>query len=133
MSYIPKYILKRMLPPDCVKEVKGGIEISVINVLSPLSIDEIPADYKNYLDYLELVVDGKPVPNEKKAGIKIVYNDKSYGMDNLTEAIGQTIPVGGSLKLFAPLDWLKKGEKHQIDINVKLDNPISIQIEREIQ
>jgi hypothetical protein len=48
MSYIPKYILKRMLPADCVKSIEDGIEITFLNVLSPITIEQIP---NNVLDY----------------------------------------------------------------------------------
>jgi hypothetical protein len=121
-----------MLPPDCVKATEKGLEINVLNVISPLSIDEVPDDYLNYLDMLEVKIDGTPISNDIKAQIEIIYNGKSYNKTNLKEAVGQTIPVGGTLTIFLPIISIKAGEEHTFDINVKLDNPININITRTI-
>jgi hypothetical protein len=128
MSYIPKYILKRMIPNDAVKEVAGGIEISIVNVISPISIDEIP---DNLLEYLELEADGTKMDNDLKKKIKITYNDKAYSIENAKELVGLTIPVGAALKIFAPAPF-KKGEKHKVCVTIKTNNPMTIEVEREV-
>ncbi|MBD3352778.1 MAG: hypothetical protein GF364_14920 [Candidatus Lokiarchaeota archaeon] len=133
MSYIPKYILKRMLPKDGIVRVPDGIELNLINVLSPLSIDEIPEDYLEYLDYLKVLIDGEPISNDVKVGIEIKFEGEIYGKDNLKDAIGKTIPVGGKLTIFVPITTVNSGENHDIEININLDSPISIKVNRTIQ
>ncbi len=134
MSYIPKYILKRMIPMDACKEVEGGVEISIVNVISPLSIDDIPADL-DPLEYLEVKIDGEAIPRDDLAKLKITSPDEgiTITMDNIQDALGKTVPVGGKLVIYFPTDKLKKGEEHEVDLTIKTDNPINVKITRTIQ
>jgi hypothetical protein len=128
MSYIPKYILKRMIPKDAVKAVDGGIEISAINVISPIGIDEIP---DNITDYLEVEVDGVKVSDAQKKAIKVILNEKAYTIDNAKNLVGMTIAVGESIKIFAPV-VLEKGSTHKVNVIIKTNNPINVEVEREV-
>jgi hypothetical protein len=127
MSYIPKYILKRMLPADCCKAVAGGVEITMVNVISPISIDEVP---DNVLDYVDVKVDGKALDTATKSKVAIEFEGQKYTLGNAKAVAGKTIPVGGTLKVFAPVSGLKKGETHKVEVIIKLDNPIQIEVER---
>ncbi|MHA1819886.1 MAG: hypothetical protein ACTSU2_16090 [Promethearchaeota archaeon] len=130
MSYIPKYILKRMLPKDCIEATDDGFLIKMVNVISPITVEEIP---DNVIDYLEVKIDDTPVSDEVKKGIKI-KNDEGMevGIENMADAIGVTIPVGGHLTIFVPYK-VEKGSKHKFDVLIKADNPINISVEREVQ
>lgn len=131
MSFIPKYILKRMLPENCVRGVEnGGIEISMVNVISPLTIDEVP---DNVLDYVEAKIDGKLVPKDIIAKIKLEFEGQVFTLSNAKTALGKTLPVGGSLKITVPDLGLKVGEEHEINVIIKTNNPIDIKASRVIQ
>jgi len=131
MSYIPKYILKRMFPNDCCKSVEnGGVEISMVNVISPISIDEVP---DNVLDYIEVKIDGNEVSKDKIAKAKILFEDEEYNLANAKNALGKTIPVGGTLKIIVPDLGLNAGEEHEFEITIKTNNPINIKVARTIQ
>ncbi|MHA1338508.1 MAG: hypothetical protein ACTSRZ_01235 [Promethearchaeota archaeon] len=131
MSYIPKYILKRMLPKDCVKSVAGGgIEITMINVISPIAIEEVP---DNVLDYVEIKIDGKEISKDKLAKTTISFEDEIYTLENAKDALGKTIPVGGTLKINVPDLGLNAGEEHEFEVTIKTDNPINIKVSRTIQ
>jgi hypothetical protein len=128
MSYIPKYILKRMLPKDCVTLEGDLIKVAMTNVISPISIDEIPDDV---LNYLELKVDDKVV--EDLSGLKILWEDKEFTLANIADAVGETLPVGGKMTLVLPNSvGVAKGEKHDIEVIIKADNPINIKVSREV-
>jgi hypothetical protein len=130
MSYIPKYILKRMFPKDCVKEIEGGVEINMINVISPLSIDDgIPDDAENHIDF---ILDGNVIDAELKKKITFTIEDKTYTVANAKEFEGVVIPVGGSIKIFLPVDC-KSGEEHEFDITIQTDNPFHIKVKRTVQ
>lgn len=129
MSYIPKYILKRMLPADCVKSVGDGIEITFLNVLSPITIEQIP---DNVLDYLELKIDGKEIGNDVKSKIKISMDNEIATIDNIKNYIGRTIPVGGKLGINVPLA-LEKGKEYDFEITIKTEHPFSIKAQRTVQ
>ncbi len=116
MSYIPKYVLKRMFPNDCMKKVAGGIEVTMINVISPITAKEMPA---NIGDFLLAKVDGKPVPKEVLQGLVVRIDGKNYSEDNLCDLNGQTLPVGGTLTFFVPYDQAKQGEQHEIELDIK--------------
>lgn len=129
MSYIPKYILKRMFSKDAVKKVEGGVTITLTNVISPLSVDEVPEDVENYI---ELSVDGKKLDDEKKKQFKIILEDGTeYNIDNAQEFAGKVIPVGSKVSVFAPLN-VNAGEEHEFGVLIKTDNPFELSVKREV-
>lgn len=130
MSYVPKYILKRMLPKNCVKKVDNGINIEFLNVISPITIEEIP---DNALDYLEVNIDGNAVDAAVKEKIEIGFEEEKATIENLKDFIGRTIPVGGKLNIFIPVTDLNSGEEHEFDITIKSDNPFNIKVKRTVQ
>jgi hypothetical protein len=129
MSYVPKYILKRMLPPDCIKSVSGGIEITFLNVLSPISIEQIP---DNALDYLEFKIDGKEVKGDVKSKIKITMDKEVATISNMKNYIGRTIPVGGKLGINIPQP-LEKGKEYDFEIIIKTEHPFNVKVQRVVQ
>ncbi len=134
MSYIPKYILKRMIPKDAVSIDGDDIVVAMTNVISPISIDEIPEDV---LNYLEVKVDGDIVisGDQPEAGksLRIKWEDKTFTLDNIDEAIGETLPVGGKMTIMFKNPGLKSGDTHEFEVTIKADNPINIKFKRAIQ
>jgi hypothetical protein len=134
MSYIPKYILKRMIPKDAVKLVGNDLELTMVNVISPISIDEVPDDL---LNYLEVKIDNEVVLGADKKdaanGLKIKWEDKTFTMANVKEAVGLTLPVGGNLVVIIPnTKNLAKGSTHKFEVVIKANNPINVEFEREV-
>ena len=127
MSYIPKYILKRMLPKDCVKAIEGGIEISLLNVISPITIEEIP---DNAVEYLDVIIDGNAVGTDVKEKLEIDVEGETVTLANLKNFVGRTLPVGGKMIVKIPLSGLNSGEEHEFNITIKTDNPFNIKAKR---
>ena len=135
MSLIPRYIIKRMVPKDGVKLVEDRIVISVTNVISPWIIDEVPDDVINYLELKvdDKVIMGGEIPDSGK-GLEIQFTDTTYTINTLKNALGETFPVGGILTLSYPnTPSIKTGEKHAFQIAIKMDSPIVLNFEREVQ
>jgi hypothetical protein len=122
MSYIPKYIMKRMFPDNAFKAVTGGLEITMVNVISPLSVDTVPDDVENYL---EATVDGKAVAKEEKKKIKITTGGKSFTLANAKEFAGVVIPVGEKITVFVPGKFVK-GAEPEISITIKTEHPFEL-------
>jgi hypothetical protein len=122
MSFIPKYILKRMFPEDAFKAVAGGLEITMVNVISPLSVDEVPDDVENYL---EATVNGVKVSDADKKKIKIITSKKTFTMANAKEFAGFVIPVGEKLKVFVPGKF-NKGDEPEVGITIKTEHPFEL-------
>nr|MDO8083477.1 hypothetical protein [Candidatus Sigynarchaeum springense] len=93
MSAIPKYILKRMIPEDAVKNTDFGWSIAITNLISPLSITEAP---ENVNDLFRITVDERVVDNES---FSVVYNGREATVKDPKAAIGVTVPVGGVIEL----------------------------------
>ena len=93
MSAIPKYILKRMIPDNAVKNNNQGWSISITNVISPLSITEAP---ENVTDLFKITVDERKVDNES---FSVVYDGKEATVKDPTAAVGVTVPIGGVIEL----------------------------------
>jgi hypothetical protein len=135
MSYIPRYIIKRMVRKDGVKLVDGNIEITVTNAIAPLVVDEVPEDVINYLEFQ---VDGKVVVGgevpESSKDFQMKFGEKIFTIDTLKDALGETLPVGGQLTITYPNSiGLAKGETHEFICIIKYDSPIQLKFEREIQ
>jgi hypothetical protein len=125
MSFIPKYILKRMFPDGCAKNITGGVEITMVNVISPLGIDDgVPESAENHIDVL---IDGKPLGPDLKKKITLTVEGKTYMISKAKEFQGVIIPVGGMVKVFLPIA-LEKGKEHDFDITIKTDNPFHIKV-----
>jgi hypothetical protein len=117
MSYIPKYIIKRIFSADCVKKVAGGVEITMVNVMSPIKTKDLPADATKFI---HAKIDGKPVPEKIMSGLVITSSEgKKYDSKNLKELSNQVLPVGGKWKFFIPYTDVKVGEEHELAIDVK--------------
>lgn len=129
MSYIPKYILKRMIPKEGVRKVPEGVMIEVINVISPISIDEIPND--DLMNYVEVLIDGKLVDKEIVRKTKLIAQGKTYGVEDLKSLVGTTIPVGEKINILFPLD-LAPGKEYDVTVTIKQNNPITINVQREL-
>jgi hypothetical protein len=134
MSYIPKYIIKRLIPEDAVKVDGELLKIKMVNVISPISIDEVPDDV---LNYLEVKVDDEVVLDATKtdmaAGMKLIWNDQEFTLENIKDAQGQTLPVGGELIVCLPNPGLEVGSTHKFAVTIKTDNPINVEFEREVK
>jgi hypothetical protein len=130
MSYIPKYILKRMFPDDCVKKIPEGIQVELTNVISPFSVDEMPPDVENYIEFK---VDGKPATIDQKKKLKLILNDKSvFTVENAKTFEGTTVPIGGNVKVIMPSD-VKKGEEHEFELTIKTNNPLILNFKRTVK
>lgn len=122
MSYIPKYIMKRMFPEDAFKAVAGGLEVTMVNVISPLSVDEVPDDVENYL---EATVNGVKISDADKKKIKIITSQKTFMLSNAKEFAGVVLPVGEKLKVFLPGKFAK-GDEPEVSITIKTEHPFEL-------
>ena len=119
-----------MFPPNCVKIVDNGVEIEMINVISPLSIDDgVPESAENYL---KVSVDDKELSAEQKKQIKFIVGDQTFLVTKAKEFEGVVIPVGGSVKVFLPVTGLKVGEEHEFEVIIQTNNPFQLKFSRPI-
>lgn len=125
MSYIPKYILKRMIPKDAVQNTDYGWKVSIKNVISPLSVDEVP---DNVMDLFTITVDGNDMD---KKSFSLAYEDKEVTFENPESALGVTVPVGGVIELRFKGDKLEAGS-HSFKLEVAAGGDMSIEFEREV-
>ena len=106
MAYIPKYILKRMLPANGVVLKDDNIEIIYASLLRPLNIEGI-----NPIQ-IEILINGAEVDPYKV---------------EMTTPPGDTLPVGGKIKFSFPNAFeVNKGDTLKISFewfseNIKLE------------
>ncbi|MBN2153111.1 MAG: hypothetical protein JW839_16785 [Candidatus Lokiarchaeota archaeon] len=123
MSAIPKYILKRMIPEDAVKNTDFGWSIAITNVISPLAITEAP---ENVNDLFKITVDGQLVDNDR---FSVVYDGREATVKNPKAAVGVTVPVGGVIELRCNGDKLSPG-KHAFKMEILARSDMSIEFDR---
>jgi hypothetical protein len=118
-----------MFPKDAVKAVKGGLEVKMINVISPLSIDEgIPeSGVENLVNF---IVDGKDLDPELKKQISFTIEDQTFTVAKAKEFEGVVIPVGGHVRAFLPATGYNAGEEHEFELIIQTDNPFQLKFKR---
>ncbi|MFX0100373.1 MAG: hypothetical protein ACFFCS_12395 [Candidatus Hodarchaeota archaeon] len=106
MSYIPKYILKRMLPASGVNLKGDKIEITYANLINPLNIEGI------HPVQMEILINGTEVdPDEVE----------------MSTPPGDTLNAGGEIKFLFPNTFgVNKGDTMKISFhwfgqNIKLE------------
>ena len=131
MSFVPQYLIKRLLPMDCLHAVDNGVEIHAVNVMMPINIEEIPP---NMLDYFDVELDGEKQTREFIEQMNLTVEGKVFNFENApTELLGMTIPMGAEMVMFLPVPW-QAGEEHEICFDVKPDEgAIQIRVKRVIQ
>ncbi|MHA1682726.1 MAG: hypothetical protein ACTSUE_17435 [Promethearchaeota archaeon] len=122
MSFIPKYILRRLFPKDCLKLVEGGIEVVFNNIVSPMKVEEIPEDF---FSQYSVTIDGQSIPKDMMEQAKITINGKVYTKENIADLSGEIVPVGGVIKIFAPFTELagkkvEKGDEHEFHVHITI-------------
>lgn len=126
MSAIPKYILKRMIPDDAVKNTTFGWSIFITNVISPLSVTEAP---ENVEDLFKITVDEKTVGNDK---LSLVYDGKEATIHDPTAAVGVTVPIGGVIELRCKGEKLATG-KHSFKIEILARKDLVVEFDRVVK
>ncbi|MBD3351674.1 MAG: hypothetical protein GF364_09335 [Candidatus Lokiarchaeota archaeon] len=154
MSYIPKYILKRMFPKNkCLKVVKKDgknyIWVQMVNVLSPITVpDKIDIgdfDINTAPDYIDLKINGTDMPvtvEDVKKYVTIWTQGEGYSYDDILEknkAAGVTIPVGGKLTLLIDMDYPGAKDavtgpgEYEVAVDVSIDSPMSVKVKANLK
>ncbi|MBN2153942.1 MAG: hypothetical protein JW839_20970 [Candidatus Lokiarchaeota archaeon] len=127
MSYVPKYILKRMIPEDALKKVGDGVELKMINLITTIPISQAPGDI---VDLLEVKVNGKELSRDEKLKIGIKWGDKQYTLDNIRDA--GDVPVNAELVFSLPSAGVNVGEEAKVEISVPQFN-VTIEFSRVVK
>ncbi|MHA1821393.1 MAG: hypothetical protein ACTSU2_14595 [Promethearchaeota archaeon] len=155
MSYIPKYILKRMFPKGkslkvVNKDGKKYVLLQMINVISPISIpesvslDDLDFNPEDVGNLLKIEVNGKPMEvtlERIKNKVSIWHAGKEYTYQNIffeNAAGGLTIPVGGKLTILIEYegdiaDIITGPGEYEVHVEVKSDNPINVTVKTELK
>jgi hypothetical protein len=132
--FVPKYVLKRLVPEDGLKIVGETVVLNVVNVITPIPFSQIPGEI---LDILEIKLDDEVVISSTKRDLAkkmtIKWNNQTYSIERIKDVGDGTLPVGDKFEISMPnaKKW-KKGEKHSLELTIKIDSPISIKIERTV-
>ena len=139
MSYIPKYIIKRIIPADALKNVdmdgKGkadGFALKYVNVLAPMQIEKNfdVEDLKKQLFDAELKVDGTSLDVKKGA---IFVLGKKITITNIADLGGLSLPVGGHMFIYFPQAGGLGAGKHTLVMKTKYKERVEeTQLERDL-
>jgi hypothetical protein len=153
MSYIPKYIIKRMFPKDTALQLvqyegEDFVQLQMINVLQPINVPSGPYDLGSINlpdgvgDYIHIKVNNVEAPVTPE----ILMNDVSlwsqgnkHTWQSIMEensAAGATIPVGGKLTMLIRKsvfsqevqDMMNDGADAEVSVEIKADNPTNITV-----
>lgn len=130
MSYIPKYVQKRMIPKDAIKKVGDHMTLTIINVITPLSASIAPTG--QILDYLQVKVQGDQLTKEQLAAVEFETNGQKFTMGKFADAgiiaVGQTVTFHFKS---SKTDALKSGDMAHVEILVPEVN-VNINIEQAV-
>jgi hypothetical protein len=124
-----------MIPPDAVKIVDDKLQIGIVNVISPLTVENIPdGDLSGFVD---IKLDGELIEGDEKQAfadqLELTFEGETFRLLDLKQHEGTILPVGGKLTISAPnLRNFTPGEIHTVTVKLNLDNPVEIEVERTI-
>jgi hypothetical protein len=117
-----------MIPADSMKKVEGGVEMTVLNLITTIPADQIPGDP---IDIIDIKVNGKELSAEEKKNIKITLDgDKEIQFSNLRDA--GSVPVNTKMVFFLPSDDINAGDEVTVEINVEMV-AVNIEVTRTVQ
>ena len=119
MSYIPKYIVKRLVPEDAIKKTEDGISISIVNIVSAIPAGQIPGDP---VEFINIKVNGTELTAEEKQNVALVIDDVPYTLPTLRDA--GDIPIGAKCTFSFPTAQYNVGEEITIDFEVPIVNVV---------
>ncbi|MHA1733152.1 MAG: hypothetical protein ACTSU5_14490 [Promethearchaeota archaeon] len=150
MSYIPKYILKRIFPPDGLANLDttgdgkvDSLRITYLNLISPIEIPDmdLEAEIKNsgvdlndFSTIAKIKIDGKDIPI-KAENISIWFEGEEYTLSNIQKAAGKTVPIGGKLTVvykYGDIPVLEPGD-HEFDVTTVTEGGMNFKIVRPIK
>jgi hypothetical protein len=132
MAYIPKYILKRLVPSDSVKKVNNVIHITFVNVISPINVsEEFPDDLSGKI---KVSIDEKPIAEEIIFNTELDIEGKTYKVTELNSLKGTTIPLGSKIQIRVPdkENVVQTGKTYKFSIWIYESGNLSFDIERTI-
>jgi len=131
-NYIPKYIIKRLVPKDSIKKEGDTLKIKFVNVLSPITVsDEFPDDLSGMV---KVKVDGKEIPEDKIFNTELEIEGKTYKVIELKELKGETIPVGAEIMINVPDkdNIVESGKTYTFSTWIAETDNLSFEIERTV-
>jgi hypothetical protein len=134
MSYLPKYILKRLIPKNAVKLDDNMLKVELTNIVSPVPIGELPGSLR---DILTIILDDEvvfsPTKQELMDDVRILVDGEEFTIDNIKESGGGVIMLGAKLTFMVPNKFgFAIGETHKMKITADIDPRIELEFKREI-
>ena len=129
MSYVPKYIIKRMIRKNALKKVEGGLEFTFTNIISPIEISIVP---DNFLDYIKPTMDRKPISKDIINNSEVTVGDETFYIKDAQKYIGRIIPVGAELLIKVPGLEVEQGKECEFEFVVE-ETSLNFKVKRTIQ
>lgn len=105
-SFVPKYIVKRILPMDALSnvDVSGDgtadhVQFVAYNVMLPISVSEMSAWGLDLEKAGTLYIDGEELDPAK---VLAYYDGQKYSLATFYENVDLVIPIGGRAKILYP-------------------------------
>lgn len=135
MSFIPKYIAKRLIPADAVKIENDKVKVKFVNVLAAISTEKSP---KNTKDFIEVKIDGQTLFSKTQqnleSGVLLEHKGKKYALNEIQQIGNGIIAAGDILNIFVPnVKNYKPGETHRIEFDLHIGKGFHLDVERIIQ
>ncbi|GAB4315453.1 MAG: hypothetical protein Kow0069_17330 [Promethearchaeota archaeon] len=140
MSYVPRYIMKRIVPMDALAnyDTTGDgrpdhVGLTYVNLLAPLEIpqDLDPDDLISQLK--EVAIDDAPLDREAVLAGQVWYEGEKFTLENLAAAAGRTVPIGGRLLILLPYPGGLPEGKHKVRLVTEYQGQQSVtEFEREV-
>ena len=145
---IPKYILKRILPPNGLCLEGNELKMEVKNILRPIMTKNFPDNAK---DFITISIDDEVITtqgnNDLMDEVKILFKGETMPFNEISKI--EQIGVGDSVFFIIPnVKNLQKGKKYKLTITIKNEpnlntprkknkprkekSPMKFEIEREV-
>lgn len=134
---VPKFLIDRILPDNGLSFLESGLlKVEIINAVSPIVVDNIPA---NIWDFLDFSINGRPIPTNIKQhcaqNSKVVWKGTEYKFEDMKSFEGTIIPIGAQITFLLacpPELGLKKGQRYLFSLQIRIKPPLLLGFSRKI-
>jgi hypothetical protein len=131
-NYVPKYIIKRLVPASGVKKIEDILEIKFVNILSPITVsEEFPDDLSGKI---KVSIDGKELSEDQIFKTELDIEGKTYKIPELKTLKGKIIPLGAEvfIRVPDPVQMIQSGNTYNFSVWIEETPNLSLDIKRTV-
>ena len=138
ISYVPKYIIKRIIPKDAVVNLDmngdgkaDAVGVKYVNVISPLEIPANISKQELLSQFVSVNIDSEIYTDFTK--LRLWFDNEVFSFGDIDKLLGKTLPVGGFVIIIVDKPGGISAGMHKFGMKTQYNNQENYnEVEREV-